>query len=255
MGTSTKPTFVLVLGAFHTAAHGQILADALHAKGHPTEAISHPSVGSHAATAAPTADTLNLRQVLEELINEQQRDVVLFCHSYGGIPASQSVNGLERGARAKAGRKGGIVKVIYFSAILTREGESSQQARAAAGIIPGGWVDMDRDNRFLIANSEAAAILFHDLPDDQAEHWASKLEPMSTHISATPATNVCWDIDVPKVYIFSKKDRALSLKGQQRMLERVQGNRTGDWETYEMDCGHSPFLSHVEELTEILTKA
>jgi hypothetical protein len=73
-------------------------------------------------------------------------------------------------------------------------------------------------------------------------------------VAIAAASNVCWDTDVPKVYIFCNKDRALEFEGQQRLLERVQGDTKGGWETYEMDCGHSPFLSHVDELTEILTK-
>lgn len=77
---------------------------------------------------------------------------------------------------------------------------------------------------------------------------------MSAHTGITPAVNVCWETDVPKVYIFCNKDRVWSLEEQQRMLERVRGDRR-EWDTYEMDCGHSPFLSHVEELTEILEKA
>jgi hypothetical protein len=39
------------------------------------------------------------------------------------------------------------------------------------------------------------------------------------------------------------------------MLERVHSDKRDSWDTYEMDCGHSPFLSHVEELTEILVKS
>ncbi|KAF8210501.1 hypothetical protein K438DRAFT_1809805 [Mycena galopus ATCC 62051] len=103
MVSSTKPIFVLVPGVAHVAAHFQILAEALHAKGHPTEVVSNPTVGPLAATASPNADAANLRRVLEELINNQQKDVVLFCHSYGGMVGSQSLNSLERNVRAKGG--------------------------------------------------------------------------------------------------------------------------------------------------------
>ncbi|KAJ6594202.1 Alpha/beta hydrolase fold-1 [Mycena capillaripes] len=253
MGSITKVTFVFVPGVLHTAAHAQTLIESLHAKGHPVEIIAHPTIGPLASTAPPNADAANLRSVLERLINDEQKDIILFCHSYGGVPGSQSVNGLERKARAKAGQKGGILKVIYLTAVLQREGESLIQTMAGAEIAPGNWTEMDPATGTFSANSKAAAALFHDLPDAEAEHLASKLEPMSAHIVATVATNVCWETDIPKVYIFCKKDRAFSLQEQQRMLERVQGDRKDDWDTHEMECGHSPFLSHVEELTGILT--
>ncbi|KAJ6500084.1 Alpha/beta hydrolase fold-1 [Mycena vitilis] len=255
MESLPKATFVLVPGVYHTVLHNETLSNSLRAHGYPTEAISHPSIGPFATTAAPNSDASNLRQVLENLVDSQQKDVVLFCHSYGGVPGSQSVRGLERSARLKAGQKGGIIKVIYLSAILPREGESLVQTFAGSEIGPGEWMDMDPTTNTFVVNPKAAATLFHDLPDEQAEHWASKLQPMSAHFVATPATDVCWDVDVPKIYVFCKNDRVFPLDGQQRMLERVQGARRGDWETCEMDCGHSPFLSHVEKLTEILTKA
>ncbi|KAJ6594115.1 Alpha/beta hydrolase fold-1 [Mycena capillaripes] len=249
-----KPTLVLVPGVLHTTVHTQILVQSLHAKGYPTEVISHPTIGPLAATAPANADAVNLRQVLEELVSNQQKDVILFCHSYGGIPGSQGVNGLERSARAKAGKKGGIIKLVYLTAILPREGETVLQTMTEAGISPGDWTDMGPIAGTVVANSKVSVALYHDLADDQAEHWASKLEPMSMHAGGTPAINVCWGADVPKVYIFCKKDRVFSLEEQRCMLERVQGDKS-KWDTYEMDCGHSPFLSHVEELTEILDKA
>ncbi|KAJ7928872.1 hypothetical protein B0H13DRAFT_1966662 [Mycena leptocephala] len=234
MQSLAKPTFVLVLGLAHGPVHFQSLVESLHAKGYPTESISHPTVGPLAVTAPPNADAENLRRVLEELINE---DVVLFCHSYGGFVGSQ-VKGFEQSARAKAGQKGGIVKVICLSANLPREGESMMQILTELAIVPRQWMQLDPANGTFVANSQAAETLYHDLPDDQAEYWSSKLEPVSPRVAIAAASNVCWDTDVSK-----------------RLLERVRGDKQRDWETYEMDCGHSPFLSHVDELTEILTKA
>ncbi|KAF7361659.1 AB hydrolase-1 domain-containing protein [Mycena venus] len=190
MDSLTKPTFVLVPGMAHAAVHLQFLVDALHAKGYPTEVVSHPTIGSLASTATPNADAMNLRRVLEEVINNQQKDVVLFCHSYGGFVGSQS-NGFERSMRAKAGQKGGIIKVIYLSANLPREGETMLQILTELEIAPRMWMDMDSATGTFVKNSLAADTLFHDLPDDQAEHWASKLEPMSPprgHGSCVPRT-------------------------------------------------------------------
>ncbi|KAJ6455075.1 Alpha/beta hydrolase fold-1 [Mycena vitilis] len=257
MESPTKPTFVLVPGVYHTEIHFQPLVDALHARGHPTEVIAHPTLVQATVTLPPNADTENLRRVLEKLVVAQRKEVILFCHSYGGYPASQSVNGLKRSARANAGEEGGILSVIYLSALLPPDGKSMMQFMADAGITPGDWSDMRHASGISETNSKATAVLFHDLPDEQAQYWASKLEPMSMQLATVPATNVCWDTDVPKVYIFCKHDRALTLQEQQQILAGVQveSSRKGDWETYEMECGHNPFLSHVEELTDILVKA
>lgn len=142
MQSLAKPTFVLVPGLAHGPVHFQSLVESLHAKGYPTESISHPTVGPLAVTAPPNADAENLRRVLEELINDQQKDVILFCHSYGGFVGSQ-VKGFEQSARVKAGQKGGIVKVICLSANLPREGESMMQILTELAIVPRQWMQLD----------------------------------------------------------------------------------------------------------------
>ncbi|KAJ6544128.1 hypothetical protein B0H19DRAFT_1238657 [Mycena capillaripes] len=124
--------------------------------------IAHPTIGPLASTAPPNADAANLRRVLERLINDEQKEVVLFCHSYGGIPGSQSVNGLERSKREKAAQKGGILKVFYLSAVLPREGESLLQTLTAADVVPPDWMEMDPATGTFIASPKATAILFHD---------------------------------------------------------------------------------------------
>ncbi|KAJ7819411.1 hypothetical protein B0H14DRAFT_2836777 [Mycena olivaceomarginata] len=139
----SKPTFVLVAGVAHTPVHTRILAESLNARGYQTEAISHPTIGPLAGTAPPNADAANLRRTLEQLVQSQQKDVILLCHSYGGMVGSQCVNGLERSARAKARRQGGIVKVIFLSALIPQEGESMLQIFGEAEITPRKWMDMD----------------------------------------------------------------------------------------------------------------
>jgi alpha-beta hydrolase superfamily lysophospholipase len=139
----SKPTFVLVPGVAHTPVHTRILAESLNARGYQTEAISHPTIGPLAGTAPPNADAANLRRTLEQLVQSQQKDVILLCHAYGGMVGSQCVNGLERSARAKAGRQGGIVKVIFLSALLPQEGESMLQIFGEVEITPRPWMDMD----------------------------------------------------------------------------------------------------------------
>ncbi|KAK7048426.1 AB hydrolase-1 domain-containing protein [Favolaschia claudopus] len=255
---TTKPTYVLVTGVAHTPIHMQTLAEALRRESYPTEVVSHPTVGSSAATAPPNADARNLGKILRDLVVNQHRQVVLLCHAYGGLVGCQCVNGLERSARAKQGRDGGILKVFFLSGLLPQEGESMLQVFGEAGIVPREWMDMHVSVLFrwsFSANSLAADTLYHDLPAEEASHWATKLLPMSAHVGITPATDVCWNADIQKAYIFCTEDRVFSIEEQRRMLERVQSDAKHDsidWETYEMDCGHCPFLSHPKELLDIL---
>ncbi|KAF9690988.1 hypothetical protein EKO04_011265 [Ascochyta lentis] len=49
-------------------------------------------------------------------------DVVLLAHSYGGVPATESLKGLGKTQRENQGKKGGVVRLGYISALVPRLG-------------------------------------------------------------------------------------------------------------------------------------
>ncbi|KAF7301104.1 AB hydrolase-1 domain-containing protein [Mycena indigotica] len=246
---ATPPTFVFVPGVFHTPAHAQPLLDALQAKGYPTHAVALTTVGELASTAPPNADVQAVKKVLEKLVEEEEKEVVLLCHSYGGVVGSQAVAGLEKSRR----NKGGIIKVVFLAAILPREGEGLLEAFAATPSWPGSWL-LPAGPVTMTAYPEAAEVLFHDLDPDAQSYWAGQLAPMSAHVLSTPAVGVCWAVDIPKMYIFCTQDRSMPLQAQRVFVERVNMGDDSSWKTVEMDCGHSPFLSHIDQLVAILTE-
>ncbi|KAJ7158073.1 hypothetical protein C8R46DRAFT_1039464 [Mycena filopes] len=247
-----NPTFVIVPGLCHTPIPLELAAT-------QPESARSPVLVPQSTTEAPGVDAANIRRLVEELVDSEEKEVVLVCHSFGGHPGSQSVKGFEKSVRAKAGKKGGVTKIVFLTAVVPLEGENLMDVMMGAQVANKDWMDFDTATGTVIANANVTTTLYHDLPDADAQHWVSKLEPMAiAHaVPGPPAVDVCWDTEgVAKVYIFCKRDRAFTFEEQQRMAQRareVQGG--GPWETYEMDCGHSPCLSHVAELTEILVKA
>jgi hypothetical protein len=61
-------------------------------------------------------------------IADQGMDVVLFTHSYGGMATREALRGLSKEERLSQGKKGGVVRVIYSSAIIVEDGQSSFDA-------------------------------------------------------------------------------------------------------------------------------
>lgn len=49
-------------------------------------------------------------------------DVLLITHSYGGVPATQSVEGLTKVERGKTGKQGGIVGLAYMTSLVPEVG-------------------------------------------------------------------------------------------------------------------------------------
>ena len=124
MPSSSKPTLVFVPGAFHTPSHFAPLIELLQKSSYPSLAVSLPSIGAQAATGTLADDTQAIRSVLESLIEEEGKDVIIAAHSYGGVPACQSVSGLEKSKRADKREKGGIIHVLFIAALLVEEGKA-----------------------------------------------------------------------------------------------------------------------------------
>lgn len=137
---SSKPTIVFVPGAFHTPNHFTPLTELLQKSSFPSVTVSLPSIGAQAATATLTDDIQAIRSVLEKLIEEEGKDIVVAAHSYGGVPACQTVSGLEKSKRSNGGKKGGIVHVLFIAALLVEEGKALVDA-LGGGLPP--WAEAE----------------------------------------------------------------------------------------------------------------
>jgi pimeloyl-ACP methyl ester carboxylesterase len=62
-------------------------------------------------------DAAFIAAALAKLADDGQ-DIVLVAHSYGGIPATEALNGLAKGQRMEEGKEGGVVRVAYLSALM-----------------------------------------------------------------------------------------------------------------------------------------
>ena len=68
-------------------------------------------------------DAAHLHGIVEHLANDG-KDVVLVMHSYGGVPGTQSVNGLTRQERSEQGKQGGVTDLVYITGFLVNEGQN-----------------------------------------------------------------------------------------------------------------------------------
>ena len=63
------------------------------------------------------------RKVLSKVL-EYGKDILLLCHSYGGVVGSCAVEGLSTVEREKEGKRGGVKLVVYLSAFMIPKGKS-----------------------------------------------------------------------------------------------------------------------------------
>ena len=119
----SQTTFVFVPGAFHVDAHLNILGGELQKAGFNTRTIGLATV-NHPKLTIKDDVALMLAALLNPLIVEQGKDVVLYLHSYAGFPGSAAIQGLSKQARMAKGQSGGIIGLIYQSAFIPLEGDT-----------------------------------------------------------------------------------------------------------------------------------
>jgi pimeloyl-ACP methyl ester carboxylesterase len=83
MTTKSKPTILLVPGAWMPSDCFYFLRYLLTQEGFESVTVDHPSVGSEPADQTLDNDVANLRNTLDRLIEQEGKYVLLLLHSYG----------------------------------------------------------------------------------------------------------------------------------------------------------------------------
>lgn len=131
MMATEKPTILLIPGAWQQGSAFEPVANILRAQGYQAETITLPSAGGPASTTAYD-DAEHIQKTYLNNLVAQGKEVILVMHSYGSIPGTESVKGLARKDLAARGKKGGVVSLIYQSALLVPAGASVES------FLPGG---------------------------------------------------------------------------------------------------------------------
>jgi pimeloyl-ACP methyl ester carboxylesterase len=237
--TASADTFVLVHGAFQSAAGWTTVADDLTAKGHTVVAVDLPGRGAMGAEAQAVtlADYIATVRVAVERAGEP---VILVGHSFGGITISAVAEEIPQG----------IKRLVYVAAYVPQNDESMQ-----------ALAEMDKDNGFtaesfvLSADYSYATILETDQvrlfgadasPEQQAALPATMLaEPLGP--IATPVTLTDAFGSVDKSYVMTLQDATISPQMQRMMIDRA-----GIASVTEIDSGHLPYLTRPDALATML---
>ena len=121
---SSKPTIVLVPGAWHSPQHYAPLLHEFSEAGYTVVSQQLPSVNPAVPTSASVAnDTKFIREQLLIPLLEAGKAVLLVTHSYGSVPGAAAAAGLSRQQRQAQGSEGGILGLVVIAGILVGQGE------------------------------------------------------------------------------------------------------------------------------------
>ena len=123
----------------HTAECFEYLIEALNKLSYPTVSKTLPSVNAPDPEVVTLQDVINFIQndLLLPLFNEG-KEVLLVCHSAAGATGSTSVEGFTVQERQNKGEKGGILGIVYITALLVPIGKTVAEV---LGIPP--WISID----------------------------------------------------------------------------------------------------------------
>ncbi|KAK4945783.1 hypothetical protein LTR10_015131 [Elasticomyces elasticus] len=227
--SNNKPTFVLVHGAWHQPAHWGPLIASLNAYGYKTVAPALPSV-----TNAPTApcedinhDTDTIREcILAELDREGGANVVVVPHSYGGIPTTSALRGLDTLSRTALGHQTSVIAIAALTSYILPEGMNMAEAEQKP--VPKGLLRaMDHP---------PPQLFYNDLSEEERMKWAALLRPMSSGALIGRSTFSAHEV-IPVHYLMADEDKAITLATQERIVNTLKAEAVEGRSVFESGGG------------------
>jgi pimeloyl-ACP methyl ester carboxylesterase len=183
----SKPTIIFVHGAFHTPESFGPLAALLRAASHPCiEDLKLPGTGN-TSTATLADDASALRKVVLRVLDDEGQNCIVVMFSYGAVVGIQGLQGLGRKARGAEGKTTGVLKMVYLSANIPREGES-HFGQVGAWMAENGRemppiVDIRDGVGFFVGDE---SVFYNDLGAEMQRELMGKLEGQSMRFVVLP---------------------------------------------------------------------
>jgi len=225
----TVRNFVLIPGAWHGAWCWHKLTPLLLQAGAKVIAPELSSGGSFEEWAQSVAG-----------IVDREPGCVLVGHSRGGAVIS----------RAAELAPQPIGRLVYLSAYLLRDGQSvAEEARRDAGsLIPPNMVAVKRGLTCTIRTEVLRETFYGECTDEDFEYARTRISPEPLRALAAPLRITAARFGrVPRAYIQTLRDRAVTHAAQRRMQSELPCDRV-----FTLDTDHSPFFSQPEALARIL---
>ncbi|KAI0486006.1 Alpha/beta hydrolase fold-1 [Xylaria cf. heliscus] len=241
-----KPVLVFCPGAWCDPGYFRYTTDILTKAGYTCLTVSLPSVGSELRpkdappiTHGLQTDANAVRDVVIPQL-DAGHDVVVVCHSYGGVVTSEAVRGLDRASRGAD--TGAVIYLVYVAAILLDVGNLV-------------WPE-DPPREFFIVDGELCW-RNPEAPDTELwlagcteEHLTLVLSSIRSHVRQCfkePVTYDGWR-HIPGTYVIAKRDLMPNM-----IAAAPEGHKFEN--IVEVDADHFAFSSAPEQVADAIQKA
>ncbi|MFD7242337.1 alpha/beta fold hydrolase [Streptomyces massasporeus] len=223
-----NPTVVLVHGAMHTPWIFDPLREKLSALGITSQAMQLPSSNPDSGAAQGLTEDVAAVCAAVEAVDGP---VVLAAHSYGGVPATWA-----------AAESDQVAELVHIAAFALEAGTSMMEWMG--GDFPPTWNHSPDGLAVKVGDAEKSIFSGVD-PTLTAEavkrlNWQG-MRAFTEKLGAAPTR-------VPLTYVVATEDRALPPAVQEQWAAHAA-------HSVRVPSGHSPHLSHADELADALAKA
>jgi pimeloyl-ACP methyl ester carboxylesterase len=238
----SKPTIVLVHGAWETSAVWQQVAHELRADQYKVIAVDLPGRPSNPLPIDKV--TLQLyQQTVSKAIASQQSPVVLVGHSFGGFTISNE-------AEAEPSK---IKTLVYIAAYIPEDGESmlTLASQDKGSHVPPTLSINKSAGTVSVLYAARAGLFANDASPDLGKLVADSLvdEPLAPLATPVHLTNDRFG-SVDKVYIETLRDQVISPDFQMMMVQRTKVKLV-----LTINTGHTPFFTQPQLLAWEIEKA
>lgn len=231
---NTKPTVVLVHGAFADSSSWNGVIKNLTRDGYPVIAVANPLRGLR-------GDAAYVRSVLDS----RNGPIVLAGHSYGGSVMSEAADGHPN-----------VKALVYFASFQLEVGESTAalvakypgaQLGAAVDPVPfplAGGTGTD----LYIKQDKFHEVFAADVTPEVAGLMAATQRPIAATALEDAATRAAWK-SIPSWTMITKQDLAIPAESMRFMAKRA------DSDTVEIDASHAVTVSAPDAVADLIDKA
>ncbi len=233
----SKPTVVLVHGAFADASGWSKVIRRLQRRGYPVIAPANP-------LRSVSSDAAYLRNVLSQI----EGPIVLVGHSYGGFVMSNAATGNPN-----------VKALVYIAAFAPAEGDTVQALTSQA---PGSLLGPDTltirtfptpDGQLApegyITPSAFRKVFAADLPKAQTDVMAASQRPAALATLNEPSGPPAW-ATIPSWYLVAGEDKTIGTANLRFMAQRIGAT------TVEVKgASHVVMMSHARKTTKLILAA
>jgi pimeloyl-ACP methyl ester carboxylesterase len=233
---STRPTVVLVHGAWADGSSWYGVMDRLRKAGYPVVAEGNPLEGLAHDSAT-----------LESRLRSISGPIILVGHSYGGAVITNAAAGNPN-----------VKALVYVAAFAPDAGESVGSlltVPVAHPIEPTPLLtypvenaDGTTDTDTIIDPAQFRDVFAGDLNPTLAADMAASQRPTALSAVTGTVTSAAWHT-IPSWYLVAKQDHAIAPDLERYMAKRLHAH------TVESDGSHSVMVSHPDAITKLIQDA